>query len=45
MEWTQESDLIFIELYKRKEKSGTQNAQLILTKLEIKMHGKNWGKE
>jgi len=41
MEWTQESAIELIELYKRKEISTL----FILTKLESKMHGRNWEKK
>jgi hypothetical protein len=35
MDWTQESVMELIKLYNRKE----------ITKLESKMHGRNWGKK
>jgi hypothetical protein len=42
MEWTEESVIELIKLYKRKEIIGIQ---CILTKLESKMRGRNWGKK
>jgi hypothetical protein len=44
MEWTQESVIELIELYKRKEIIWDPKHPMHLTKLESKIRGRNWGK-
>ena len=45
MEWTQESAIELIELYKRKEIIWDPKHPCILAKLESKMHGRYWEKK